>query len=223
MAEQTVVNGTKVRVLIAEDHTVIRDGLRVLLDQRDDIKVIGEASDAEETISKVEQLKPDVIIMDVTLSGMRGFEAVQHITRQDPKAKILMLTQHCDREHIISSIKAGALGYVSKQATTPEVVAAIHAVNRGDSFLYPSVAATLIHEYMRYQSDTEIRELTIREREVLKMIAEGHTSRQIAAKLCISKKTVMGHRNNMMKKLSLHKQAQLIKYAIREGLVGIES
>jgi two-component system response regulator NreC len=217
-------NTGRIRVLIVDNHAVLRDGLRVLLNLCDDIDPAGEASEAQEAVDKAEELNPDVIVMDVAMPGMGGLETIRRIVKRNPKARVLVLTQYCDREHVISSIKAGALGYVTKQASGPEVVSAIRTVYRGDYFLFPSAASALVHDYLLHRSEDEPYDrLTSREREVLSMVVEGHPSRQIAECLSISLKTVLAHRDKIMKKLALHNHTELIKYAIRKGLVEIDS
>ncbi len=214
----------QIKVLIVDDHAVLRDGLRALLDHYGDITIIGEASEGEQAINKAQELHPDVIVMDLALPGMGGLETIRRIVKHHPKARVLVLTQYCDREHITLSIKAGALGYVPKQASGPEVVSAIHTVHRGESYLYPCAASVLVRDYLLLQSDEEPYDrLTDREREILKLVAEGGTSRQIADRLSISVRTVIGHRDQLMKKLALHNRTELIKYAIRKGLVEMDT
>jgi two-component system response regulator NreC len=217
-------NTGRIRVLIVDNHAVLRDGLRVLLNLYDDIDPAGEASEAQEAVDKAQELNPDVVVMDVAMPGMGGLETIRRIIKRNPKARVLVLTQYCDRDHVISSIKAGALGYVTKQASGPEVVSAIRTVYRGDYFLFPSAASALVHDYLLNRSEDEPYDrLTSREREVLSMVVEGQPSRQIAECLSISLKTVLAHRDKIMKKLSLHNRTELIKYAIRKGLVEIDT
>ncbi len=213
----------KIKVLIVDDHAMVRDGTRALLCICDDIEVTGEASDGKEAVDKAQELNLDVLVMDVDMPGMDGPEATRRIVKRNPKAKVLMLTQYDDCEHVTKSIKAGALGYLPKRATGSELVSAIRAVYRSDGFLYPSAASCIIQSY-RYQNEREPYDaLTSREREVLKLVAEGHTSRQIADSLLISQKTVFGHRSKIMKKLDLHNSSGIIKYAIRKCLVAMDA
>ncbi len=171
-----------------------------------------------------ERLSPDVIIMDIAMPGMDGLESTRRITKKTPRAKVLVLTQHDNREYVLSTIKAGAAGYIPKKAVGAELVSGIRAVFKGDSFLYPSAATALVEEYRDQAEELEpYDQLTAREREVLKLIAEGHTSRKIADMLFISLKTVLGHRSKIMEKLDLHNRTELIKYALRKGLVSIDS
>ena len=217
---------TKMKVLVVDDHAVMRDGIRALLSLHDDIEIVGEASEGREAIEQIQLLSPDVIVMDISMSGMDGLEATRRITKKNPKVKVLVLTQHDNKAYILSTIKAGAAGFLPKRALGSELVSALHAVNQGNSFLYPSAAAALIEDY-RQQTEGEDQEpydtLTAREREILKLIAEGRTSRQVAGILFISLKTVLGHRTKIMDKLDLHNRTELIKYALRKGLVSIDT
>jgi DNA-binding NarL/FixJ family response regulator len=213
----------EIKILVVDDHAIMRDGIRALLEVHDDMMIVGEASDGREAIEKTQQLSPDLLIMDIAMPGMDGIEAVRRIKKKNPKVKVLFLTQHDHKEYIFSAIKAGAAGYLPKKALGTELISAIRALCHGDSFLYPSAARALI-DYYREQSeepDTYDR-LTARERETLKLIAEGHTSRQIADMLIISLKTVMGHRQKIMEKLNIHNRTGLIKYAMRKGLISTD-
>ena len=214
----------KISILIVDDHAIVRDGIRVLLNIDNNFEVVGEASEGKEAVEKAGELKPDVIVMDISMAGMDGLEATRRITKRNPKTKVLVLTQHDNKEYVLSTIKAGAAGYVPKKALGSDLVSAIRAVQRGDSFLYPSAAAALIDSFRKKSEGAEpYGGLTPREREILKLIAEGHTSREIADSLFISIKTVMGHRAKIMEKLGLHNRTELIKYALRKGLVSIDS
>ncbi len=213
----------KIKVLIVDDHAMVRDGIRALLCVCDDIEITSEASDGKEAVDKVQELNPDVIVMDVDMPGMDGLEATRRIVKRNPKAKVLMLTQYDDCKHVTESIKAGALGYLPKRAAGSELVSAIRAVHRSDGFLYPSAALCIIQSY-RYQNEREPYDtLTDREREVLKLVAEGHSSRQIADSLLISQKTVFCHRSKIRSERDLHNRTQLIKYAIRKSLVAMDT
>ena len=212
----------KVKVLIVDDHAIMRDGIRALLTVNDDIEVIGEASEGREAMKKMEQLKPDVIVMDIAMPGMDGMEATRQMVKANARVKVLILTQHDNKEYILQAIKAGAAGFVPKRALGSELVSAIRAVSRGDSVLYPSVASALIEDYRQRSELDPYDRLTAREREVLKLIAEGHTSQEIADMLVISLKTVLGHRTKIMEKLDIHNRTELIKYAMRKGLISVD-
>jgi len=212
----------KIKVLIVDDHAIMRDGIRALLSIHNDIEAIGEASEGREAIEKVRELVPDVVIMDIAMPGMDGMEATRRIVKEKPKVKVLVLTQHDNKEYVLSAIKSGATGYVPKRALGSELISAIRAVYRGDSVLYPSAAAALIEDYrLRAEADPYDR-LTAREREILKLIAEGHTSQKIADMLVISLKTVLGHRTKIMQKMDIHNRTELIKYAMRKGLINMD-
>ncbi len=214
----------KIKILLVDDHAIMRDGIRALLSLDRNIEIVGEASEGKEAVEKYNKLAPDVTIMDLSMAGMDGLEATRRIKKKNKRAKILVLTQHDNKEYVLSTIKAGASGYVPKKALGSDLVAAIYAVYRGESFLYPSAAAALVEEYRKQPGEGDpYDKLTAREREILKLIAEGQTSREIADILFISIKTVMGHRANIMQKLDLHNRAKLIKYAVGKGLVDIES
>jgi DNA-binding NarL/FixJ family response regulator len=214
----------KVRILIVDDHAIMRDGIRALLSLDEDLEIVGEASEGREAIEKARELSPDVVVMDIAMPGMDGLEATRRIVKKNPQIKVLVLTQHDNKEYILSTIKSGAAGYVPKRALGSELVSAIRAVHRGDSFLYPSAAAALIEDYRKQSEEVEpYDQLTPREREILKLIAEGYTSREIADMLFISLKTAQGHRAKIMEKLDLHNRTELIKFAMRKGLVSMDS
>ena len=213
----------EIRVLLAEDHTIVRKGLRSLLDSEADIEVIGEAEDGRQAVEMVGELMPDVVLMDITMPSLNGFEATRQIKQRFPDVKVLVLTMHANEEYVFQILRAGASGYVVKKAAPTELVSAIQAVHRSESFLSPSISRTVIEEYIQ-QAEAMSRQdgyerLTPREREVLQLVAEGHSSREIAEVLSVSVKTVETHRANLMDKLGLHSVAELTQYAVRRGVI----
>lgn len=213
----------RIKVLVVDDHAIMRDGIRALLGIHDDIEIVGEASEGKEAVEKAQELSPDVAVMDIAMPGMDGLEATRRIKKKKPTVKVLVLTQYDNREYILSAIKAGADGYVPKRALGSELESAIRAVHRGDSYLYPSAASAVIKDYVKGSDEETYDRLTAREREILKLIADGHTSREIADMLFISLKTVLGHRARIMEKLDIHNRTELIKYAMRKGLVSMDT
>lgn len=212
----------RIRVLVVDDHAIIRDGIRSLLSRQARIEVVGEAGDGETALEKVAQEKPDVVLMDITMPGMDGLEATRRIREAHPETRILILTQHDNKEYVLSAIEAGAAGYVPKKAGGAELVTAIRSVHEEGAFLHPSAARELVVGYtQRAAMGAEPSPLTPRETEVLTLIAEGKSSKEIADLLCISVKTVMVHRTNIMQKLDVHSAVELVRYAIREGLIDL--
>ncbi|MFC1910110.1 response regulator [Chloroflexota bacterium] len=209
----------KIKVLIVDDHAVVRDGIRALLRIQGDIEIVGDAADGKDAIDKAQESTPDVVIMDISMPIMDGLEATRRILKERPKTKVLILSQHDDKEYILEAIKAGATGYVPKRALGAELVSAIRAIYQQDSYLYPSAAAAVIESYRQKGEANPYDSLTAREREILKLIAEGHTSREIAEMLFISLSTVVGHRTKITEKLGLKNRTELIKYAMRKGSV----
>jgi len=215
----------KISVLIADDHTLVRDGIRSLLALVANIEVVGEARNGKEALEKTRDLAPDVVLMDLAMPVMSGLDATRRIRREFPRTRVLALTQYDDSEYVIPVIEAGARGFVSKMAAFSELTSAIQAVYNGDSFLSPSAAAALVEEC---QDKTGVdggkdayQQLTEREREVLKLVVEGHTTRQIADILVISPKTVEWHKTSLMNKLNIHNKTDLIKFAIRKAIITV--
>lgn len=213
----------KIKVLIADDHAILREGIIALLNRYDDIEVVGEAGDGKQAIERAQELKPDIILMDIAMPGLGGLEATLELRKSCPKSKILVLTQYDNKEYVLRFLRAGASGYVLKKAVGTELVAAIRAVYSGGSFLHPSVAARVVEEYVQGAEKTQdpYDSLTDREKQVLKLVAEGFTNKEVADLLCISVKTVMAHRANLMEKLAIHSRTDLVKYALRKGLIDI--
>ncbi len=212
-----------IKIMVVDDHAILRDGIRALIALYDDIEIVGEASDGQEAVNMAQDLVPDVVVMDITMFGMDGLEATRRIKKGNPHVKVLILTQHDNREYILAAIKAGAVGYVPKRALGSDLISAIRAVYRGHSVLYPSATAVLIEDYLHQAQKEPFDRLTDREREILKMIADGRTSQEIADILVISVKTVLGHRAKVMEKLDIHNRTELIKYAMRKGLVNLDT
>jgi DNA-binding NarL/FixJ family response regulator len=214
----------RIRVLLADDHAILRDGIRALLTEHPDIAVIGEAEDGHWAVHLAHELHPDVVLMDIGMPRLNGLEATRQIKHDCPKVAILILTMHDNEEYLRQVLAAGASGYVLKRAAASELVAAIRAVYRGEAALSPAVARMLIEDYLRSEEGriaTTPSNLTPREREVLQLIAEGHTSKQIAELLCLSVKTVQAHRTSLMQKLDLHDRGDLIKYAIQKRIIDV--
>jgi DNA-binding NarL/FixJ family response regulator len=212
----------KIRVLLAEDHTIVRQGISALLRSEPDIEVAGEAADGLEALELAKKLIPDVVLMDIAMRNLNGLEATRKIKKLFPHTKVLILTMYDNEEWIFQILKGGASGYLIKDSAMTELTAAIRAVHQGDSYLSPSISKKVIDEYIRKAEMGEKSGLenllSGREREILQLIAEGHSVPQIASLLCISKKTVEAHKNHIMEKLNIRDKVGLIKYAIRTGL-----
>jgi len=212
-----------IRVLIVDDHPIVRDGMRALLALAGDIEVIAEATNGREALDKVEDLAPDVVLMDLAMPIMGGLEATRRIHRDFPRTKVVALTQYDDRERVFLTIEAGACGFIAKTASSSELTSAIRSAYRGESFLSPSVASILVDEYQRQTSSRDRRDpyeqLTDRERDVFKLVAEGYTTQQIAEMLVISPKTVERHKTSLMAKIDIHNRYDLVKYALRKGII----
>lgn len=214
----------KIRVVLVDDHTILREGIRALLSQSKEIEVIGEAEDGQAGVDLAVELQPDVVLMDIAMPVLDGLEATRRIKDRLKSVKVLILTQHENREYVYPILKAGADGYVLKKAAGTELASAIKAVAAGGTFLYPSVARAVVEDYLRPDgtiSERRHSRLTDREVEILKLVAEGHSNQEIADMLCLSAKTVTGHRTNIMEKLDIHNRTELVKYAIRTGLIQV--
>ena len=217
----------KVRVIIADDHAIVREGVRIILEGQPDIEVVGEATEGRDAINKALQLQPDVVIMDITMPGMSGLEATRQIKHQAPDIKILVLTMHESDEYFFQILNAGASGYFVKGGSSKELISALRAVYQGNVYLYPSMAKKLVNDYLGRvvagQDKDRYDGLTDREREILTLIAEGRTNQEIADMLTLSVSTVQTHRARIMAKLGLHSRTELVKYAIQHGFIALES
>jgi two-component system response regulator NreC len=215
----------KVKLMVADDHKIFRQGIKKLLEEEPDLQVAGEAANGREAVKKATELKPDVILMDITMSTLNGLEATKQIKKVLPDVKVIMLTMHKNEEYVLQSFQAGASGYILKEGAVEELVSAIRSIHQDKSFLSPTISKTLIDAYLRKmetgKTETPFDLLTDREREVLQLIAEGYTNREVAKALFISVKTVEAHRAHIMQKLNIHDIAKLVKYAIQKGLVDL--
>ncbi len=218
--------GVTIRVLLVDDHAIERQGVKALLDAQPDIEVVGEAPDGLEALRVVGATHPDVIVTETIMPRMNGLELTGSVLRRYPHIKVLALTRNDRKDCVLRLVQAGASGYLLKTVSTEELISAIRAVMGGSQVLQPSALETVLNDYLaRVHDPVSFRpaeELTAREREVLKLIAEGNSNQDIADLLCLSRKTVETHRGNIMEKLKLHKVTDLVKYAIREGLVGLD-
>lgn len=213
---------SKIRILVADDHTLMRNGIRALLEDEQDIIVVGEAEDGREAVRLVNQVKPNVVLMDIAMPLLNGLEATRQIKREHPEIKVLVLTMYDHEEYFREMLEAGAAGYIVKRAAANELVAAIRAVYNGEAVLSPAITRLLLEDYLSrdiHKSENDANTLSSREREVLQLIAEGKTSKEIAEILNLSVKTVQSHRTSLMQKLDLHDRGDLIKYAIQKKII----
>ncbi len=209
------------RILLAEDHTIVREGLRSLLENQPDMEVVGEAEDGRTALELVRELLPDVVIMDITMPNLNGVEATRHITCEFPEVKVIALSIHSNSRFVADMLKAGAKGYILKECLFDELVQAIQAVIAGDGYLSSRITGIVVDGYvnrMATVADSPLLTLTSRERQVLQFVAEGKSTKQIALELHVSTKTVEANRRQIMQKLDIHSVAELTKYAVREGL-----
>jgi DNA-binding NarL/FixJ family response regulator len=211
----------KIKVVIADDHTIVREGIRSLLEAREDIAVVGEASTGTEAIEKTEALKPDVAIIDISMPILNGLEATLRIKKSVPQCKVLVLTMHENKESVRQVLRAGASGYLVKKSAASQLFDAIEAVFKGEAFFSPSISKMLLEEFKEDAGPLE-KALSFREREVLQLVAEGHTNREISELLHISVKTVEGHKDNIRRKLGIQDTAGLIKYAIQQRMIHLD-
>ena len=219
---------SKIRVLIADDHALVREGIAAFLRLCDDIEVVGEASDGIEAIERAQKVRPDIILMDIAMPKLGGLEATVELKKTDPNIKIIVLTQYDDREYISRFLKAGVSGYMLKKAVGSDLINAIRAVNRGEFYLFSSIASEVVDGYLgkhkeSVEGDDLYEKLTDREKQVIKLIAEGHSHKEIASLLNISAKTVIAHQTNISEKLDIHSRTALVKYAISKGIIKLET
>ena len=211
-----------IRLLLVDDHAVVRSGLRMLLENERDVEIVGEAASASEAIEAATRLKPNVILMDIGLPDLSGIDATREIKKRVSDVSIVALTIHEDEEYFFKMLEAGASGYVPKRAAPEELLTAIRAAGTGQVYLYPSLAKLLVRDYLdggRASGEQNSSDLTGREQEVLAYLAEGASNEEIAKSLVISPKTVARHRENIMRKLNLHSRSELVRYAIRKGII----
>jgi two-component system, NarL family, response regulator NreC len=216
------------RVLIADDHALVREGIVAFLKLCDEVEVVAEASDGVEAIEKTNKLRPDIVIMDINMPKLGGLEATVEIKKAHPEIKVLVLTQYEDREYISRFLKAGVSGYLLKKAVGSDLIAALKAIIRGELYLYSSVASEVVKEYLhggvpKIDATNPYEKLTDREKQVLKLVAEGSTHKEVAELLHISVKTVIAHQTNIGEKLGIHNRAGLIKFAIQKGIIKIDA
>jgi two-component system response regulator NreC len=213
----------KIRILIADDHSIVREGVRMILSGQRDFEVAGEAATGREALELARQLRPNVVVMDISMPGMTGIEATERIRQELPSVQVLGLTMHEEESYVFRMLRAGGAGYVLKRAAAEDLVSAVRAAYRGEAFLYPSVARVVVQDFLdraaAREEQASLDGLTPRERQVLTLIAEGLTNQEIAKRLYISIKTVQTHRAHILEKLNLHDRTELVRYAIRKGLI----
>jgi DNA-binding NarL/FixJ family response regulator len=211
------------RVVLADDHSVVRQGLRAWLERSGHVQVVGEAADGREAVAIVEQLQPDVVIMDIAMPMLNGIDATAQITRRNPDTKVIILSMHADESYILRALGAGAKGYLLKESTETDVLPAVQSVRDGKPYFTPSIARLLLEDYMRSLKQNNLQDsydlLTEREREVLQLLARGKSNKEVAQILELSPHTIDSHRTNMMQKLNLHNTAEIVLYAVRKGII----
>lgn len=213
----------KIRIVLADDHMILRKGLRSLLEAEKQVEIVGEGENGNDVVRLADKLDPDIIVMDISMPKMNGVEATKRVKKRHPNIKVIILSRHREEEFIFQALNAGADGYLVKESAPSELISAIESVQRGDSYLSPSVSRLVVDEYIKKAKNTELvdkfESLTAREMEVLQLLAEGFSVKEISENLYISKNTVNSHRTHIMDKLDIHSTAKLIQYAIQKGLV----
>ncbi|HUO30063.1 MAG TPA: response regulator transcription factor [Bryobacteraceae bacterium] len=212
-----------VRIVLADDHTVMRNGLRLLLERQPNLQVVGEAADGRQAVALSESARPDVVIMDIAMPNLNGIEATRQIVNQNPHTAIAILSMHSDESYVIRALKAGARAYLLKDSAEADLLAAVHALTEGKSFFSPAISKILVEDYMRQLESRGAEDtyelLTNREREILQLLAEGRTNKEVANMLNLSLYTVETHRTHILQKLNLHSVPELILYAVRKGII----
>jgi DNA-binding NarL/FixJ family response regulator len=213
-----------IHVVLADDHALVRAGIRALLEKIDQVEVVGEAGDGQRALELVQELNPDLILLDIAMPGLSGFDVLKETTEKFPNVKVIILTVHDSEDYALHALRSGAAGYVPKSAASAELEMAIEHVMRGEKYLSPSIARKVVFEYLKgtHSGRAKLAELTPRQREVLTLISEGHSTKDIARILNISVKTVETHRAQLMERLDIHDVAGLVRYAIRTGMVKLE-
>ncbi len=215
--------GPQIRILLADDHTIIRSGLRLLLEQQPDFKVVAEASDGREAVELVSKHHPGIAVLDIGMPQLNGIEATQQITSKEPQTHVVILSMHADESYVLRALKAGASGYILKNSAEADLIRAVRSVADGKSFFSPAISKMLLEDYVRQLRDKHVEDsydlLTPREREILQLLAEGRTNKEVANLLNLSVYTVDAHRGNILQKLNLHSVPELILYAVRKGII----
>jgi DNA-binding NarL/FixJ family response regulator len=212
-----------IRVLLADDHGVVRKGLRFLLERQPDMEIVGEAADGREAVRLAEAANPDIVIMDIAMPLLNGIEATAQIVKRNPAIAVIILSVHSDEDYLLSSLNAGAKGYLVKDSAEVDLVRAIEAVRKGTPFFSPEIAKTMLEDYMRFLQQRNLQDsydlLTEREKEVLQLLAEGKSNKEVASVLDVSVYTVDSHRTHLMQKLNLHNTAEIVLYAVRKKII----
>jgi two-component system response regulator NreC len=212
-----------IRILLADDHGVVRKGLRFLLEQQPEVEIVAEAADGREAVRIAEETSPDVVIMDIAMPLLNGIEATAQIVKRKPEIGVVILSMHSDEDYLLSALNAGAKGYLLKDSAEVDLVRAIHAVHRGTPFFSPEIAKTMLEDYMRFLQQRNLQDsydlLTDREKEVLQLLAEGKSNKEVAGILDVSVYTIDTHRTHLMQKLNLHNTAEIVLYAVRKKII----